>query len=309
MTIQQLYYIIAVDKFRSFAKAAEHCGVTQPTLSKMIANLEEELDVRIFDRNNRHVETTAIGQSIIAQARNAVMEAERIREIVSETRDTLSGRMRLAVGPSIAPYILPQFIKIYGSDYPDVSLTIEEMRPEGMFVALSAGRIDAAIAIGGNSVADLYEIPLYDEPFWVYLSDTCSHKLTTFSAEELSHESMWIMKEAQCLRDSAFSFCKARAAGRRVYEAGNIETLVRVVDANGGFTIIPEMHLPMLSDTQRRNVRPLTGDCVSLRRVSMYIRHDYVRERMLNSVAATLARVVPPHMLRSGIVKNGIRLR
>ena len=231
----------------------------------MIANLEEELDVRIFDRNNRHVETTAIGQSIIAQARNAVMEAERIREIVSETRDTLSGRMRLAVGPSIAPYILPQFIKIYGSDYPDVSLTIEEMRPEGMFAALSVGRIDAAIAIGGNSVADLYEIPLYDEPFWVYLSDTCSHKLTTFSAEELSHESMWIMKEAQCLRDSAFSFCKARAAGRRV--------------------------------------------CVSLRRVSMYIRHDYVRERMLNSVAATLARVVPSHMLRPGIVKNGIRLR
>ena len=119
---------------------------------------------------------------------------------------------------------------------------------------------------------------------------------------------MWVMKEAQCLRESAFSFCKARETGKRIYEAGNIETLVRVVDANGGFTIIPEMHLPLLSERQRQNVRPLTGDCMSMRKVSMYIRHDYVRTKVLNSIVATMIKVVPKRMLDPFVLKGEIRL-
>ena len=124
------------------------------------------------------------------------------------------------------------------------------------------------IAIGGKSKDGIFEIPLYQEPFWVYLAENCRRKLPVFSPEQLSHENMWIMKEAQCLRESAFSFCKAKETGRRVYEAGNIETLVRVVDANGGFTIIPEMHIPLLNTQQKENVRPLAGDYGSRRKVS-----------------------------------------
>lgn len=129
-----------------------------------------------------------------------------------------------------------------------------------------------------------------------------------FTPEQLSHESMWVMKEVQCLRESAFSFCKARETGRRVYEAGNIETLVRVVDENGGFTIIPEMHLEMLSEKQRQNVSPLSGDCLSMRRVSIYIRHDYVRERMLNSVVSALIKVIPRRMLDPAILRGALRI-
>ena len=242
MTLQQLQYVIAVDKHRSFAAAADSCGVTQPTLSKMIANLEEELDVRIFDRSSRRVEPTSIGRRIIAQAGHALREAARIREIVADTKTVLSGRLAMAVGPSIAPYILPQFIRVYSEDYPAVALKIEEQRPENMFASLLAEKIDMAIAAGGGSDSreGILEIPLYTEPFWVYLSESCLRSHPAFTPADLSHESMWVMKEAQCLRESAFSFCKARDTGRRVYEAGNIETLVRVVDANGGFTIIPE---------------------------------------------------------------------
>lgn len=308
MTLQQLRYIIAVNKLRSFAKAAEYCDITQPTLSKMIANLEEELDIRLFDRNNKSVEPTEIGRKIIVQAEKAVMEADRIREIVDETRNTVSGDLHLSVGPSIAPYILPMFIRVYGADYPEVSLSIEELRLENMFDSLISGAVDIAIAIGGNKRDGIYEIPLYNEPFWVYLAERCADSRHEFTPGLLNHESMWVMKEAQCLRESAFSFCKARETGRRIYEAGNIETLVRVVDANGGFTIIPEMHLPLLSDGQRRNVRPLNGDSKSMRRVSMYIRRDYVREKMLNSVVSTLRKVVPEHMIEPYILKNPIRL-
>lgn len=308
MTLQQLRYVIAVNKFRNFAKAADYCGITQPTLSKMIANLEDELDVRLFERNNKHVVPTALGVKIISQSEKAVMEVERIREIVEETKSELIGDLRLSVGPSIAPYILPEFIRIFGTNYPGVSLTVEEIRLDNMFDALLSGRTDIAISIGGNKRDNIFEIPLYNEPFWVYLAESCLGKLPEFTPHMLSHESMWVMKEAQCLRESAFSFCKARESGRRIYEAGNIETLVRVVDSNGGFTIIPEMHLPLLSESQRRNVRPLNGDSKSMRRVSLYIRHDYVREKMLNSVVETVKDIVPSHMIDSYLKNGSVKL-
>lgn len=308
MTLQQLQYIISLNRHRSFAKAAETCGVTQPTLSKMIAKLEDELDVRIFSRTNKYVEPTSIGRKIIAQAEKVATEVGRIEELVAETKDHVSGYFRLSVGPSIAPYILPDFIRIYESEYTSVSLAIEEMRIENMFESLLSNNIDAGIAIGGKSKDGIFEIPLYQEPFWVYLAENCRRKLPVFSPEQLSHENMWIMKEAQCLRESAFSFCKAKETGRRVYEAGNIETLVRVVDANGGFTIIPEMHIPLLNTQQKENVRPLAGDHRSRRKVSIYIRHDYVREKLLNTVIATIIKIIPSHMIENSIVKYGVRL-
>lgn len=308
MTLQQLQYIIAVDRFRSFANAADHCGVAQPTLSKMIAKLEEEFDIRIFERTNRSVKPTSTGEKILRQAVKTVQEATRITEIVADTRNGLSGAAHIVVGPSIAPYLLPGFIRAYGTDFPDVELTVEEMRREAMIEAIERGMADMAIATAGHSSGEIYEIPLYEEPFWVYLSEGCRRRLPEFTPEQLSHESMWVMKEVQCLRESAFSFCKARERGRRVYEAGNIETLVRVVDENGGFTIIPEMHLPMLSARQRENVRPLTGDCLSMRRVSLYIRHDYVRERILNSVVSALIKVIPRKMIEQTIMRGPLRL-
>ena len=124
----------------------------------------------------------------------------------------------------------------------------------------------------------------------------------------LEHEQMWIMQEAQCLRESAFSFCKARGRGRRIYEAGSIETLIRIVDRNGGYTIIPEMHLPLLTAQQLANVRPIEGDYLSQRRIALYLRDDCIRERMLNTVTDTLLRFMPRTMMEERIARFGIRL-
>ena len=308
MNIQQLKYIIAVDRFRNFAKAADSCKVSQPTLSAMLVKLEEELDVRIFERSNRSVVPTTIGKKIIRQAARALMELDQIHEIISEDKGRISGQFTLSVGPSIAPYLLPKFIKHYQADYPAVELSVQEFKVEAMLDALHRGEIDAGIAISDNLREGILEIPLYTEKFYVYLAESCWRKLPVFRPENLEHENMWIMKNAQCLRESAFSFCKARAKGRHVYEAGSIETLIRIVDENGGFTIIPEMHLPLLTDTQRKNVRPIEGDYLSQRRVSLYIKADYVRQRMLNTVTDTLKAFMPQGMLHEGIAKYGIKL-
>ena len=308
MTLQQLKYVVAIDRYRSFAAAADALGVTQPTLSGMIVKLEEELDVRLFERSSRRVATTAIGLKIVEQARRVLMETDRIVEMVSESKGSVSGEFRMAVGPSIAPYILPDFIRIYLADYPEVSLSVEEMRPGAMINSLREATIDAGIATTGHAEAGIYEIPLYTERFYVYLSDSCRRKLPVFLPEQLEHEHLWVMKEVQCLRESAFSFCKGRVGKRHVYEAGNIDTLIRIVDANCGYTIIPEMHLDALDERQRRNVRRIDGDHLSFRRVSMYIREDCVRERMLNAVCDTLKKFMPRGMMEPSVVKNGIRL-
>ena len=308
MTLQQLRYITAVNRFRSFAKAADSCNVTQPTLSAMIVKLEEEIDIRIFERTNKSVSPTLAGEKIIRQAENILMEVDRIGEIVSEDKGNIGGKFNLSVGPTIAPYILPKFIKHYRENYPYVELFIQELKTDFMLEALLRGEIDAGIGIANNTREGILEIPLYTEKFLVYLSESCWRKLPVFKPENLEHENMWIMKDAQCLRDSAFSFCKARSIGHHIYEAGSIDTLIRIVDENGGFTIIPELHLPFLSEKQRDNVRRIEGDYLSQRRISLYIRHDYIRQRMLNTITDTLKEFMPKGMLGEGILKYGIKL-
>lgn len=308
MNLQQLKYIMAIDRFRNFAKAADACNISQPTLSAMLMKLEEELDVRIFERSNKMVTITAVGEKILRQAQTVVMETDRITEIVREEKGALSDAFSLSVGPTIAPYLLPKFIKHYQESYPSVTLSISEMKANFMLDALLRGELDAGIAIADNVRPGILEIPLYSERFYVYLAESCWRKLPVFKPENLEHENMWIMKEAQCLRDSAFSFCKVRSKGRHIYEAGSIETLIRIVDENGGYTIIPEMHLPFLTEQQRANVRKIEGDYLSLRRVSLYIKDNYVREMMLNTVVNVLKTFMPNGMLNEGIVKYGVKL-
>lgn len=308
MNLQQLKYIVAVNRFRNFARAAEASNVTQPTLSAMIVKLEEELDLRIFERNNRSVTPTTAGEKIIRQAEKALREVERIRAIVLEDKELIGGSFNLSVGPTIAPYILSKFIKHYREHYPSVALSIQELKANHMLDALLSGELDAGIAISGNERAGVFEIPLYTERFYVYLSESCWRKLPVFKPEHLEHESMWIMKDAQCLRESAFSFCKARTKGNRIYEAGTIDTLIRIVDENGGFTIIPEMHLPFLTESQRANVRSIEGDYLSQRRVSLYIKANYIRSRMLNTITDTLKSFMPKGMMSESIMKYGIKL-
>ena len=124
MNIQQLRYIVAIDRFRNFARAADACNISQPTLSAMLVKLGDELDVRIFDRTNKVVKPTSVGERIIRQAQKALMETNRINELITESKGTVGGQLTLSIGPTIAPYLLPKFIKHYKQSYPSVELTV-----------------------------------------------------------------------------------------------------------------------------------------------------------------------------------------
>ena len=309
MTLQQMEYIVALDKYRHFVLAAEACGVTQPTLSAMIQKLEEELDIKIFNRERKNITPTGIGEKIIRQAQIALNETKRIKEIVADETDSMSGNLRIGILPTIAPYIIPDFIFHFSNTYPNVNLSIDEKENKTLLQDLKYGNLDMAITTRPEDMIHLLEIPLYVEKFVAYFSDTCNKARDIIASGKLPADHMWILKEGHCIPNGEQYFCKNTNKGNRIYEAGSIETLVRIVDHNGGYTIIPELHINFLSEQQKQNIAYLNITPPAQRNVSIIIKEDFVRERMLNAVIDTLKTIIPAHMMKEGIGKRTIRLR
>lgn len=309
MTLQQMEYIVALDKYHHFVLAAEACGVTQPTFSAMIQKLEEELDVKIFNRERKNISPTGIGEKIIRQAQIALSEAQRIKEVVADETANMCGTLRMGILPTIAPYIVPDFIYHFSNAYPNVKLFIDEKNSQAILHDLKFGNIDMAICTQPDDMENMLSIPVYVERFVAYFSDMCNKAREIIASRQLPAEHMWILKEGHCASNGAQSFCHNMTAGNRIYEAGSIDTLIRIVDKNGGYTIIPELHLNFLSEKQKQNTAYLNLDTPTQRCISVIIKEDFVRERILNAVLSTLNTIIPPHMMEDRIKKGNIRLK
>ena len=324
MNLTTLKYIVALDNYRNFVKAAEACGVSQPSLSTAIKNMEAELDIRIFDRDAHPVKPTAIGEKIIAMARVTLHNAAQIEEFVKGERGEEGGDLNLGIIPTIAPYILPDLFRELHRLHPAVKLKVSEMRTSAIVEKLVNAELDMAILATPLERKELLEIPLYYEKFEAYVSpeDALWTQTEVFS-DQLPSDRLWVLQEGHCLRSQVFKFCHRKSRTHAEYEAGSIDTLVRVVDANGGYTVIPELHVSFLSESQKSNVRPITGRmpaavaggesepcpaCVPVREVSLVIREDFVRERLLNIVATAVKNIIPEPMLDSRLKKFAIKI-
>jgi LysR family hydrogen peroxide-inducible transcriptional activator len=307
MTFQQLEYIVALNRHRHFVKAAAECGITQPTLSLMIQKLESELNVTIFDRARFPVEPTAMGERLISQAEITLRELRKMKEMVVSESECLSGTLRLGVIPTLAPYLVPEFMKTFRKNQSQIQLSISEMRTASLIEALQKDRVDMFIAATPLDQEDFFEIPLYYEKFAAYFASGNPFRDITLTAQNLPHENLWILQEGHCFRSQIFNFCHDTVNFNQEYEAGSIETLIRIVDINGGYTVIPELHLPFLTEAQRANVREI--DCPpAVREISIVIRKDFIREKLINAVADTIKSLMPENMLNERLKKFSIRL-
>ena len=308
MTLQQLEYVLALDKTRHFVRAAELCGVTQPTLSAMIQKLEDELDCKIFDRSRNPIESTEIGKKIIRQAQEIIYQANQLKETVQSEKETLSGTLHLAVIPTIAPYLLPQFIAAFKQSYPEISLKVSEMHTSTIIEKLRIAEIDMAILSTPLDDPKILEVPLYYEKFVAYISpNEPIYERTELSATDMPLDRLWVLEEGHCLRNQIFNFCHEKPQHLSTYEAGSIDTLVKIVDINGGYTVIPELHIELLTDKQKLNLRDIVKP-EATREISVVIRHDFVREGILNAVAECIKQIIPAHMLDARLKKFAIRL-
>ena len=308
MTLQQLEYVAALDKYRHFVKAAESCNITQSTLSSMIQKLEDELDVVIFDRSTHPVRPTSIGEKVISQAKVILFHSSNLKEMILSERRQEEGELKLGIIPTVAPYLIPRLFGILKERFPGVKPRVTEARTAVLIQKLNRAEIDVAIMATPIESEGLLEIPLYYEKFLAYIAPEVSEPgKGEISLEDLPPEQLWLLKEGHCLRNQVMNICNRNPAAQPIYEAGSIDTLVKIVDLNGGYTIIPELHEKMLSDEQKSKVRRLQSP-EPVREVSMVIRNDYVRERMLNIISECVQSIIPEPMIDKGLRKFAIKL-
>ena len=291
MTIQQLEYILAVDQFRHFARAAEYCRVTQPTLSAMIQKLEDELGVKLFDRTVQPVCPTAIGEKIIDQARVILAQTAQVKEIISEEKQSLAGVFHLGVLPTIAPYLLPRFFPQLMEKYPELDIRVTEMKTQNIQQALHAGDIDAAIIASKLEDTFLKEETLFYETFFGYVS--CKEPLfkhDVIRTSDITGERLWLLDEGHC-------FCQMEAVkvSQMAYRLGSMETFMRMVESGKGITFIPELAVSQLNEEQKKLVRPFAIPRPT-RQIVLATSRDFIRHSLLNVLKEEILAAVPKEM-------------
>lgn len=300
MTLQQMEYIVAVYRLRHFAKAAEYCKVTQPTLSSMIQKLEDELGIKIFDRSAQPITPTEIGLRVIEQSWKVLIRARKVKEIVAEEKTSLGGTFRIGILPTIAPYLLPRFFPQLTSRHPEMDLRVIEMKTEEIKKALARAELDAAILVKVENLEHFVQTTLFYEQFIAYVSR--NEKLfdkKSIRTSDLNNEFIWLLDEGHCFRDQLVKFCDLKEAhtSKTTYSLGSIETFMHMVENGKGITFIPELALQQLSDNQRELVRPFAIP-IPTREIIMMTTKSFVRHAVLNLITETIRESVPQNMLK-----------
>ncbi len=300
MTIQQLEYILAVDHYRHFAKAAEHCRVTQPTMSMMVQKLEDELGIKLFDRSVQPLKPTAAGTKVIQQARTVLLQASRIKDIVKEEAFSLKGSFRLAVLPTIAPYLLPRFLQHLAEEHTELDVRVLEMQTAPTLEALKKGDIDAAIIANEPVESELQGTLLYYEEFFAYVSkNEAVFKKQLIRTADISDERLWLLDEGHCFRDQLMRFCQRERVKlhQAAYRMGSLETFMHMVESGYGMTFIPELATLQLCPEQKELVRTFAIPRPT-REIYFVTRKDFIRHSLSKILIEHIQEAVPKEMLR-----------
>ena len=300
MNIQQLEYVIAVDTYRHFVKAAEKCFVTQATLSMMIKKLEEELEVKIFDRSRQPVVPTEIGIKIIAQAKIILQEYNRLKEMVQEEQGELKGELRIGIIPTLAPYLLPLFMNSFLNKHPSVKLKISEFTTDQIIHKLEQHSIDAGLLSTPLNQPSLREEPLFYEQFVVYASSGEKILKKKFVlANDIDVNRLCLLEEGHCLRSQVFNLCELRNKEQEFrqldFETGSIETLKRIVEVDQGITILPMLALRAMTAKQKQNIRYFKAP-VPVREIGLVTYRYFVKEKLIKSLKDEILNHIPAEM-------------
>jgi LysR family hydrogen peroxide-inducible transcriptional activator len=283
MTLTELRYIVAVARERHFGRAAEACFVSQPTLSVAIKKLEEELDVKLFERGSNEVSVTPLGDDIVRQAQSVIEQAAAIKEIAKRGKNPLAGPLRLGIIYTIGPYLLPELVRHAIDLFPQMPLMLQENFTARLLEMLRTGELDAAIMAEPFPDTGLAIAPLYDEPFLV--ATPAAHPLAarqSITSEELKQETMLLLGTGHCFRDHVLEVCpeyarfSSHAEGiRKSFEGSSLETIKHMVASGMGITVVPKLSVP--AEPSRHLAYIPFSDPVPTRRVVLAWRRSFTR--------------------------------
>ena len=295
MNLQELRYFAAVVEFRHFGRAAESCNVSQPTLSSQIRKLEEELGVTLLERTNKRVDVTPVGRQILEHARRALAETGQIEAVARAARDPLVGALRLGVIPTLAPYLLPLILGPLRKAYPGLTIELWEDQTRLLVEGLRSHRLDAALVASSLGTHEIAEVPLFAEPLLAVLSP--GHALAkekTVDEPDLAKD-LLVMADGHCLANHSLAACGAKAGLQSAMQAATLETLVNLVAAGYGTTLIPALAVPWFAG------KGLTGRGVELRplrqgttrSIRLASRPGFPRPQALRAIEKVVRKAVP----------------
>lgn len=303
MTITQLQYVLAVAEYKNFTKAAEKVFVTQPTLSMQVQKLEEELDVKIFDRAKKPIELTEVGKNIVEQAKNIVNESNRIQDIVDQQKGFIGGEFKLAIIPTVMPTLLPMFLTNFIKKYSKVNLVIKELTTPEIIKSLKDGNLDAAIAATPLNEEGILEKPLYYEPFMAYVPE--SHRLykaKEITPEDLDPDELLLLEDGHCFTDNVLNICKTNKhlpnTDKFNLESGSFETLIKLTDEGLGMTLLPYLNSLDLNEQAKAKLRNFKAPIPS-REVSIIHHKSRLKIQIIDAM----------HELISAIVRGAIQFQ
>lgn len=259
MNIQQLEYLLAVDKYKHFGKAAQACFITQPTLSAMIQKLEEELDVKIFDRSSHPIRTTDVGTKIIENAQEIINSVNNLRYTASSLNNVISGKLKIGIITTVSSFILPDEIFEFLKINPKIQFEIKEMTTKNIIKSLKSNEIDLGIiSTPLDAAAEFYHDVVFNEELMLYCSENFSAKDKFIAPTSISTDKVWLLEEDNCLRTQFENIChlKENTLKPKNMEivASNINTLIQLVDKIGGISILPELAITQLSEEQKNKI-------------------------------------------------------
>lgn len=298
MNLRDLKYLIAVAETRHFGKAADRCFVSQPTLSGQIKKLEQELGVTLFERSSRSVEITPVGESILAHARLIAEQADVIQQLARAQQDPLAGPLRIGAIPTLSPYLMPLILMPLKKQYPQMRLVLAEELTDILLERLRNHEIDAALLATPAEEQGLAAMPLFDEPFWVaYPRKHDFYTREKITLRDLQKENLLLLSEGHCLARQAMDVCHIESRDNQGdmadLRAASLETLIQLVSAGFGLTLMPALAMAGSWVTGSGVVaQPLSAADAS-RRVSLVYRQSFPRITALEVLADTVRASLP----------------
>lgn len=285
MNIQQLEYIVALDKVKSFSKAAEACFITQATLSTMIKRLEAELDITIFDRKSNPIVTTECGLGLIEEAKKALLHINNLKQMPSELKGKIEGELHIGVIPTVASNLLHRLIPNYLDKHKKLKISIQELTTQNIVEKLKTGLLDVGIVSTPLNLDDLEEEILYYEKLMVY-GKLNQEKFKFLKPKDISSEKIWLMEEGNCITDQVINVCALKnkpLISNLNFQPNSFDSLLNMVDNLNGITLIPELYYLDLSNKKQK----LVTDFVSpfpVREISLVFHRPYAKLRLIESL-------------------------
>lgn len=294
MNLQDIRYLVAVAELRHFGRAAESCNVSQPTLSSQIRKLEAELGVTLLERTNKRVDLTPVGAQILKHAQAALAEAGQMEAVARAARDPLVGPLKLGVIPTLAPYLMPLILKPLRQACPGLTIELWEDQTRALIDGLRNHRLDAALLATPPDSPEITEIALFNEPLLAALPRKHRSAGARRVTEEDLADELLVLSDGHCLANQALSACgakteHARGGLRSTMQAATLETLVNLVAAGYGVTLIPAL----AADSVRRRdlvLLPLAGR--SSRTIRLASRPGYPRPQALRALEKIIRKAV-----------------